>query len=78
MSFKLLSCILSNISSLLNNSAAYGRDLMVDLKKELSGNLEDAVLALFYTPVEYDVEQLKKAMKVLGTDKGTYLKHIIK
>ena len=23
---------------------AYGRDLMVDLKKELSGNLEDAVL----------------------------------
>ena len=51
---------------------------MVDLKKELSGNLEDAVLVLFYTPVEYDVEQLKKAMKGMGTDEGTYLKHIMK
>ena len=55
---------------------AYGRDLMVDLKKELSGNLEDAVLALFYTPVEYDVEQLKKAMKGVGTDEGTLIEII--
>ena len=49
---------------------------MVDLKKELSGNLEDAVLALFYTPVEYDVEQLKKAMKGMGTDEGTLIEII--
>ena len=55
---------------------AYGRDLMGDLKKELSGNLEDAVLALFYTPVEYDVEQLKKAMKGVGTDEGTLIEII--
>ena len=55
---------------------SYGRDLMSDLKKELSGNLEDAVLALFYTPVEYDVEQLKKAMKGLGTDEGTLIEII--
>jgi hypothetical protein len=55
---------------------AYGRDLMADLKKELSGNLEDAVLALFYTPVEYDVEQLKKAMKGMGTDEGTLIEII--
>ena len=49
---------------------------MVDLKKELSGNLEDAVLALFYTPVEYDVEQLKKAMKGIGIDEGTLIEII--
>ena len=55
---------------------AYGRDLMADLKKELSGNLEDAVLALFYTPVEYDVEQLMKAMKGIGTDEGTLIEII--
>ena len=58
------------------HKTAYGRDLMVDLKKELSGNLEDAVLALFYTPVEYNVEQLKKAMKGIGTDEGTLIEII--
>ena len=49
---------------------------MVDLKKELSGNLEDAVLALFYTTEEYDAEQLKKAMKGMGTDEGTLIEII--
>ena len=56
--------------------SSYGRDLITDLKKELSGNLEDAVIALFYTPVEYDCEQLHKAMKGIGTDEGTLIEII--
>lgn len=30
------------------------RDLIKDIKDELSGDFEDAVLALFYHPVDYD------------------------
>ena len=52
---------------------AYGRDLISDLKSELHGNFEDAVLALFETPVDYDVQQLHKAMKGLGTDEDTLI-----
>lgn len=52
---------------------AYGKDLMVDLKKELSGKFEDAVLALFETPIDYDCLQLRAAMKGLGTDEDTII-----
>ena len=44
----------------------FNRDLIKDLKSELSGNFEDAVLALFVPIIDYDVEQLHKAMKGLG------------
>jgi arsenate reductase-like glutaredoxin family protein len=44
-----------------------------DLKKELSGNFKDAVIALFSTPVEYDCNQLRKAMKGLGTNEDTII-----
>ena len=56
--------------------SSYGRDLVEDLKKELSGNFEDAVIALFYDPVEYDCYQLRKAMKGLGTDEDTRIEII--
>ena len=56
--------------------SSYGRDLVEDLKKELSGNFEDAVIALFYDPVEYDCYQLRKAMKGLGTDEDTLIEII--
>ena len=46
------------------------------MKKELSGNFEDAVIALFYDPVEYDCYQLRKAMKGLGTDEDTLIEII--
>jgi hypothetical protein len=54
----------------------YGRDLIKDLKDELSGNFEDAALALFETPVDYDVLQLKKAMKGAGTDEDSLIEII--
>ena len=56
--------------------SAYGRDLIEDLKKELSGNFEDATVALFYDPIEYDCLQLRKAMKGLGTDEDTLIEII--
>ncbi|KAJ8033466.1 Annexin A13 [Holothuria leucospilota] len=52
---------------------AYGRDLMDDLKKELGGNLEKAVLGLMEQFPLYDAKCLKKAMKGLGTDESTLL-----
>ena len=39
---------------------AYGRGLIAELKSELHGNFEDACLALFETPIDYDVLELKK------------------
>ena len=49
----------------------YGRDLVDELKSETSGNFEDAIVALFYTPVDYDCYSLMKAMKGAGTNEDT-------
>ena len=46
----------------------YGRDLMEDLKSDLSGNYKKTMLALFTDPIEYDVDNLHNAMKGMGTD----------
>ena len=51
----------------------FKRDLLKDLKSELSGHFEDAVLALFKEPVEYDCYSLKKAMKGAGTNEDTLI-----
>ena len=56
--------------------SCYGRDLIEDLKDELSGNYEDAIIALFNTPVDYDAKQLRKAMKGAGTDESTLIEII--
>ena len=52
----------------------FGRDLMDDLSKELSGNFKDTMLALYEDPIEYDAKCLYKAMKGLGTDEDTIIK----
>ena len=41
-----------------------GADLIKDLKGDLSGNFEEAVLALMEPPALYDAKLLYKAMKV--------------
>ena len=51
----------------------FKRDLLKDLKSELSGHFEDAVLALFKDPIEYDCYSLNKAMKGLGTNEDTLI-----
>ena len=56
--------------------ASYGRDLMKDLKSELHNHLEDAVIALFTDPIEYDADELRAAMKGLGTNEDTLIEII--
>ena len=56
--------------------ASYGRDLMKDLKSELHNHLEDAVLALYTDPIEYDADELRAAMKGLGTNEDTLIEII--
>ena len=44
------------------------QDLISDLKSELSGNLEECILALMEPLGLYDARSLRKAMKGMGTD----------
>lgn len=46
----------------------YGKILMEDLKSELSGNLKKLVRALMYSKPMFDAQELRNAMKGLGTD----------
>lgn len=46
----------------------YGRDLIEDIKSELSGDYKDAILACFVSPAYYDAKCIKKAIYGLGTD----------
>ncbi|KAJ8351355.1 hypothetical protein SKAU_G00228310 [Synaphobranchus kaupii] len=45
-----------------------GRDLMADLKSELSKNLCRLITGLVMTPAEFDAKMMKKAMEGAGTD----------
>ena len=51
----------------------FNRDLLKDLKSELSGKFEDATLALFKDPIDYDCYTLNKAMKGAGTNEDTLI-----
>ena len=55
----------------------FGRDLISDLKSELRGKLEDAMVALFTDPIEYDCDSLKKAMKGMGTDEDSLIEILV-
>ncbi|XP_071108151.1 annexin A4-like isoform X2 [Haliotis cracherodii] len=51
----------------------FGRDLLQDLKSELSGHFEDACIALLYTREEYDAYELRRAMRGAGTDEAALI-----
>lgn len=42
----------------------YTQDLVKELKGETSGNFKAVLVGLCQTPIEFDCDQLKKAMKV--------------
>ncbi|XP_060572316.1 annexin-B12-like [Ruditapes philippinarum] len=46
----------------------YGKDLIEEIKSELSGDYKDAILACFVSPAFFDAKCIKKAIYGLGTD----------
>ncbi|XP_040212241.1 annexin A1-like [Rana temporaria] len=54
-----------------------GKSLDDALKKALSSNLEEVVLAMMKTPAQYDAHCLKNAVKGLGTDESTLIEILV-
>ncbi|PAV65616.1 hypothetical protein WR25_12309 [Diploscapter pachys] len=54
----------------------YGNDIVAALDKKFSGDMEKLVFALMDTPLEYDVKQLRGAMKGAGTNENTLIEII--
>ncbi|KAH1178444.1 annexin A4 isoform X1 [Mauremys mutica] len=55
---------------LITYKSTIGRDLIGDLKSELSGNFEKVIIGLMTSITLYDVQELNRAMKGAGTDEG--------
>uniref|UniRef100_A0A673K1C5 Annexin n=1 Tax=Sinocyclocheilus rhinocerous TaxID=307959 RepID=A0A673K1C5_9TELE len=54
-----------------------GRDLMADLKSELSKNLQRLILGLMMTPAEFEAKMMKKAMEGAGTDEHALIEILV-
>ncbi|XP_033822250.1 annexin A6 isoform X1 [Periophthalmus magnuspinnatus] len=54
-----------------------GRDLMKDLKSELSKNLERLIISLMLTPAEFDAKMMRKAMEGAGTDEHALIEILV-
>ncbi|MCI4381499.1 hypothetical protein PGIGA_G00252490 [Pangasianodon gigas] len=54
-----------------------GRDLMADLKSELSKNLCRLIMGLMMSPAEFDAKMMKKAMEGAGTDEHALIEILV-
>uniref|UniRef100_A0A8C2ZL86 Annexin n=1 Tax=Cyclopterus lumpus TaxID=8103 RepID=A0A8C2ZL86_CYCLU len=54
-----------------------GRDLMKDLKSELSKNLERLVIGLMLNPAEFDAKMMRKAIEGAGTDEHALIEILV-
>ena len=51
----------------------YQKQIQDDFRSNLSGNFQEAMMALFFTPIDYDCYQIYKAIKGLGTNEDTLI-----
>ena len=54
-------------------NTSYNSDLISDLKSAYSGDFKDVLVGLFYSPLDYDCYQIRKAVKGLGTDEAALI-----
>ena len=54
-------------------NTSYNSDLIADLKSAYSGDFKDVLVGLFYSPLDYDCYQIRKAVKGLGTDEAALI-----
>lgn len=50
--------------------AEFKKDLMAEIKSELSGNMEDFMVAMITPPIDLDAQALDDAMRGLGTNEA--------
>ncbi|XP_031713737.1 annexin A6 isoform X1 [Anarrhichthys ocellatus] len=54
-----------------------GRDLLKDLKSELSKNLERLIIGLMLKPAEFDAKMMRKAIEGAGTDEHALIEILV-
>ncbi|XP_041346714.1 LOW QUALITY PROTEIN: annexin A4-like [Gigantopelta aegis] len=57
----------------LKFKSMYGKDLIKELKSELSGNFREVILGLMMNPAEFDSYNLHKGIEGIGTDEDALI-----
>ena len=52
------------------------KNIRDEFRSSFSGNFQEALVALFYIPLDYDCNQINSAMKGIGTNEDTLIEII--